>query len=76
MCDLDPFRILFRKAVSPIQSNAFNRKGSTKVCTMYVIDMLLQLLMTEREPVRNRPKKEPLMHLKVWQRCRGGCSHR
>jgi len=26
--------------------------------------------------VRNHPKKEPLMHLKVWQRCGGGHGQR
>jgi len=26
--------------------------------------------------VRNHPKKEPLMHLKVWRRCGGGCGQR
>jgi len=27
-------------------------------------------------PVRNHPKREPLMHLKVRRRCRGGCGQR
>jgi len=37
---------------------------------------MLSFLKPKAIPVRIHPKKEPLMHLKVQQRCRGGCSQR
>ena len=42
--------MLFRKAVSPIHSDTLNRKSRAKASATYIINMLLQPFMTEREP--------------------------